>query len=897
MSDIPNPLIFGLTPGKAKISRDERTSMNNETSSEDNKVPTKRVKISDGLATVPKIEPNETFAGTLKIFLEAEVAGDFQLTPWVGKIMKVVMGEKKLEAKKEEFTTEEDNTIISIFNVIWKRDEGEKEDPVDARTPGVIAAVWNEAKTKASEENPLIPTFLRRCSQARHLVENGTVLTCAAALLLELSSAIEDFCQLVRGMYRDKFDCCVIVENYETQLDILSDEFVADESDEMGSIFDWVNGPGKGVLNARANYALSIGGESGSGKTHAALHCINLLEGKRKGDGLEYLNIYIKLAGCLEYEIPVSCVRVYYGEDTDEGKAATHVIEKYNLRTARAVDNQMQDKATDENDLSTLRRLRVCLCFDFLCKEIQRITGCLSLWGSEKFKRVHIILDEAAVCPWVYRSVNQIYKDEMYIPSLFSQKTGFGEYFAVICCSTANETLFENLLSTQGLFYPVIMCPCDAVYTKILSSEKRMSEPVKKMVDLFLRNDFFWKLVENRRCGVFAAKLIRESVVHMIPESLSIEDQSEEVPTFFSQEDMESITSIAGFIVCVVVAKYKMSNGGKNFNTKKMRQLAATTIRTLLCCPKESLRTFSLIKDPDVIQTGMLGVTTTPVKAGSIEKEILISVSAAQLVMAATNYGGRSLLTMNASGGSFEVFSAALFSLYLDGYSRSYYETGKYEESTISAFLQSVSATTLVRSTAMVNHKNVRPVMFAKHQIAGGGYFETALSELESLVGQSKESAFVIVNCRGANYADLMAKSGDVLYLLQCKASREKPTLKAKDELLKMGFSVVVPNPPEEGRSKSSENAETPNDSSRQTSVEIKQPSSAAMNTTESLLALLGCKTAVPVFVCTEPKTERVKTNLKSAVQTHHAKGFGWDGPAALLFVGRSIEQSTIISI
>ncbi|EPY20644.1 hypothetical protein AGDE_14536 [Angomonas deanei] len=626
-----------LSSAAGKISRDARTSKNDETSSEDDQCPAKRAKASDGLATVPKIEPNETFAGTLKSFLEADVAGDFKLTPWVEKIMTVAVDRKKLEAKMKVFPDEEKKTIMSIFNKIWKRGEAPDKDDVRVLSPGEFAAVWNGARADnkdTPDAHPLIPTFLKRCLPGKPLVGNGTVLTCATALLLELSSVIDDFCQLVQRMYRRKFDCCVIVENYETQLDILSDEFVADCSEEMKSIFRWVNGTGEGIHKSRVNYALSIGGESGSGKTHAALHCINLLKEKRKDDGLEYLNIYIKLAGSLEYTLPDGCIKVYYGEDTNEGKAARRVVEKYKLKTAKAVDNQMQDKATDENDLSTLRSLRVCLCFDFLCKEIQRITGCSSLWGSKKFKRVHIILDEAAVCPWVYRSVNQVYKDAMYIPALFSQKTAFGEYFAVICCSTANETLFENLLSTQGIFYPVIMCPCDAVYTKMLDSGVGMSETVKKMVGLFKRNAFFWKLVENRRCGVFAAKLIRETVVHMIPESLSIEtnleDQSEEVPTFFSEADMESITSIAGFIVCVVVAQYKMSNGGKNFNTQKMRQLAATTIRTLLCCPQESLPTFSLIKDPDVIQTGMLGVITTPVKVGSNDKELLISVSAAQ---------------------------------------------------------------------------------------------------------------------------------------------------------------------------------------------------------------------------------------------------------------------------
>ncbi|CAD2218673.1 hypothetical protein AGDE_16037 [Angomonas deanei] len=443
------------------------------------------------------------------------------------------------------------------------------------------------------------------------------------------------------------------------------------------------------------------------------------------------------------------------------------------------------------------------------------------------------------------------------------------------------------MLSTQGSFFPVMMHPCREVYDEMVKSIEHYGER-KRLLAEFLKNTHFEQLVQNRRCGVFAAEAVIGAISYTnlgkYPVELADEDLPDKEELLLSETDKEGVYSIAGFIVCVVVAQYKMSNGGKNFNTQKMRRLAATTIRTLLCCPRESLRTFSLIKDPDVIQTGMLGVITTPVKVGSNDKKLLISVSAAQLVMAATNYGGRSLLTMNASGGSFEVFSAALFSLYLDGYSRSYYEAGKYEESTISAFLQSVSATTLVSSTVKVIHTNVAPVMFAKHQIAGGGYLKTASSELKRLVEQSAESAFVIVNCKGANYADLMAKSGDVLYLLQCKASRVNPTVKTSDELLKMGFSVVVQESP--GKTKTQ----------KKTPIETK-PTSDAVNTTKSLLSALGCTTAVPVFVCTEPKSHPVKEKLKSAVQIHHAKGFGWDGPAALLYFGRSIEQTTIISV
>ncbi|CAD2216472.1 hypothetical protein AGDE_16316 [Angomonas deanei] len=247
---------------------------------------------------------------------------------------------------------------------------------------------------------------------------------------------------------------------------------------------------------------------------------------------------------------------------------------KYNLNTATDVDNQMQNEATEENDISTLKDLRANLCFDFLCKKIQDITGCSSLWGNNTFKRVHIILDEAASCPWIYRSVNQVYHETFYMPALFSKKTEFGEHFSIICCSTTSEALFKERLSNQDAFHPVIMGPCDKVYENLLNSGKTMFETNKKMASLFKRNNCFRGLIQNRRCGVLAATLIFETVAYMIPESLPVEadfgDRSNEVSTFFSDGNMKSVYFMADFISCGVATPYRKSNGSNDKPIEKL---------------------------------------------------------------------------------------------------------------------------------------------------------------------------------------------------------------------------------------------------------------------------------------------------------------------------------------
>ncbi|CAD2214079.1 hypothetical protein AGDE_14854 [Angomonas deanei] len=669
---------------------------------------TKRVKITPDVPTDvtnaeqnaspvtedPNVELHETFAGTLKSFLEAVVAGDFKLTPWVDNLMNTVKEKEELVAKKKEFTTEEKNTIRSIFNVIWKRDEAEKEDPVEARTPGVIAAVWNEAKTNASEENPLIPTFLKRCLQRKRLAENGTVLTCAAALLLDLSCTIDDccFCEYVRKNCKKEvatpFGSCLITED-EAELRQLScfGDYVFDESREIIDIKNWARGEWE-----RSTHTLSIGGESGSGKTRAALQCANFYRGKHtelKQD--DVLTVYIKVSaeGTKHWNEHVEekdeetkkgakIMRVMYEQNDAECKSR-HVT----YQSTAFLEECIKNSATDG---VALRKLRAAQCHDWVCSVINQIVRCPSgMKSKNKFKAAFIVLDEIGSCPWIYKAVNGVSTDREYISKCFRGDTSFAEEVRFVCATTASESLFRDMCSTPGTFYAITMKPWLNLYEKLLLNLIEINN-FSAVLKHLQKNIFFDKLVQNRRCCVLAVKNIRTLMSTVNPASSTAaamnarfkalkgenKEEMSEVKrrqTLFNPLDEESAYAVAGFPVGVVAAEFKTLNGTAGLNAAEAQTIVAKGIRAFLCCEgKELENVFSgFPKNP--LEHGLLDCRTEPQKDGT--RRVTISVSASQQVMAATAYSGGAIFTCSVSSGAFETFSTSLLSTYLSGYSNS----------------------------------------------------------------------------------------------------------------------------------------------------------------------------------------------------------------------------------
>ncbi|EPY19876.1 hypothetical protein AGDE_14990 [Angomonas deanei] len=61
------------------------------------------------------------------------------------------------------------------------------------------------------------------------------------------------------------------------------------------------------------------------------------------------------------------------------------------------------------------------------------------------------------------------------------------------------------------------------------------------------------------------------------------------------------------------------------------------------------------------------------------------------------------------------------------------------------------------------------------------------------------------------------------------------------------------------------------------------------------LMRSLGCTIAVPVFMCTDSGTDEAKRDLIRDVGNCSVYSFGWNDPAALIFVGGGIERTVEI--
>ncbi|CAD2222383.1 hypothetical protein ADEAN_000992700 [Angomonas deanei] len=272
--------------------------------------------------------------------------------------------------------------------------------------------------SKDSDGRFLVSEFLRGFLCNIQTVDpKNNALLCCAALLLDLSCVIHDFAEHLRATcLKEIFGCCVIT-NAPDQLDTLSGNFVHDGSDEMDRISSWLNGKADGN---RVEYTLSIGGESGSGKTRAALQCAKRLEGRREygSDDSDYLTVYIKLSKEDDETLKDKNVASYFLKGGDR-EAAVDYIETHDLRSAKDVDELIRhsDKTYGEDYILTAIRAR--LCFDFVRRKIYEITGYSIFHAERKFKQVFFVFDEAAACPWVYRSVNQVMGGCHTLPEYF----------------------------------------------------------------------------------------------------------------------------------------------------------------------------------------------------------------------------------------------------------------------------------------------------------------------------------------------------------------------------------------------------------------------------------------------------------------------------------------------
>ncbi|CAD2218323.1 hypothetical protein, conserved [Angomonas deanei] len=859
---------------------------------------------------------NETFLETLDRLGEADVNRAFALPRWAKSLLKTVKAKDELVTKKEEFTGEDKEIIKRIFGVIQKFLEISEGSPVFGLRPEQYTGAWNTAKKQHAENksgNPLIPTFLLNVLYATPKDPTNRILTCAAVFLLELSCQMDDFCQHVRRTCIKKYGSCLITNN-KPELKWLSGKFIVEKCDEIDSIRGWAGGK-----LTRTEVTLSIGGESGSGKTRAALQCVRFYrksktpQERRTLSADHFLIVYLKVNG--------ESNKHWNNAVAEKHEDAMKTMERLwvegwrgsydTYKTAEFLEICMR-KVT-ESEKHALRSLRAALCHHWICRRIAEGTQFKSSFESKNpFKVAFIVLDEVAACPWLYKAVNGVSTDGEYVPAYFSGTTGFARKYRFICVSTASDSIFRDMRSTPGAFEPVTMKPSPMLYEGLMT--KTFGKSPLSVFAALPKNDCFAKLVLNRRCAVMAVEVMEALTFNVKPVLSAADDMNNSHLNWtehdlFSLTDAEGAYALAGFLVCLVAAKYKYMNAAQNLDHDEAKAIVAKGIRAVLCCKEKRLGDVFSGFPVNPLKLGLFHTTFLPLEDG--RQEVTISFSAAQQVMAATAYGSGALFTTNITGGAFEVFSASIFSLYLSGYSTDCFgKTIKVAtRASLSAFIHSVSATKVGdKYENILKHSSVSGILFASHSIATGECepLDSYLNVLaEFLGGEDNGQAFVLVNSRSSPYADLIAKSGDILFLIHCEECADTTT----SDLATMGFSSsdnsAVDTFVESLDMKGSNLEEQLGDfmvkgTQRVTGNRTTMDSLRLLRgklLTRLLMKALACNVAVPVLMCREPKDDPKKREWRETVQNCRVQSFGWSDPAALLFVGGSIERSTIISV
>ncbi|CAD2219416.1 hypothetical protein AGDE_16532 [Angomonas deanei] len=389
----------------------------------------------------------------------------------------------------------------------------------------------------------------------------------------------------------------------------------------------------------------------------------------------------------------------------------------------------------------------------------------------------------------------------------------------------------------------------------------------------------------------------------------------EEEQALCNLSDEESVYAAAGFLVCFVSSQY---NEGKGLNPNEAKEMVAKGIRAFLCCEDNDLEMVFSGFPRDPLQLGLF--TRSKTQWQRDRQTVEISVSAAQQVMAASGYGSQGLSMTTITDNPFGVFSAAVFSLFMSGYSTNCFkrEDGKTivlsSDAKLSTFLNSVSATKVEGTyTNLLNHKSVREILFTPHQTTESGSLGSYWSALAESLGKDHEQALVLVNGRKAPYVDLIAKSGDILFLIHCEGDTGATKMNVSAALEKMGFSSS--DNPEVDAFVQSLDMSGPNlvqqvehFASKRSQRKRKRSTTASGTVAGSLPLLrgklltrllmkeLGCSIAVPVLMFTEPHCADTKEKWIKQVEKLSFQSFGWNGPAALVLVGGSIERSAIIS-
>ncbi|EPY15181.1 hypothetical protein STCU_12279 [Strigomonas culicis] len=399
----------------------------------------------------------------------------------------------------------------------------------------------------------------------------------------------------------------------------------------------------------KANYALVIGGESGSGKTHLAIYAAKI--GLRKPmDERKTLIFFMKLTS-----------------ETDSLKLLEKSIRDH-LSDLEGNKELTNDERTAQRKVVRNKAVAKYLC-KLMCERCGLSTeskGVLidNFFEDKPFEHFHrtvLIVDEVITSKCIIEAVTTSLEGGFIkVMNETNIRKFFGDLY-IVCCSTGSKDSIARSGSCPDNYDSIQMTPSLTLLKDLLEDQGLYKQ--------FCDNSFT-DLSENRRCAVEAYETILEL---NLKDCFGTSKETEKVPcNILRRQPPEVISnSIAGYVAMRTAAKYAGLNGLNNLTNEKRMHLVARVIRTFLEMPswRAAHLPFQDIEESnDPVGKGIVSVheyvENNPDETQS--EVIAYTFSHAQLVLACCFYGTIAI-PMNSSD-TFEALSATIFALYLSAF-------------------------------------------------------------------------------------------------------------------------------------------------------------------------------------------------------------------------------------
>ncbi|CAD2217009.1 hypothetical protein, conserved [Angomonas deanei] len=850
-------------------------------------------------------DENERFDGTLARLGKADAMCHFVLPKWVEELINLVDTKVEVKGKEGDFTDVEKEQIAAILDVvqehavIYDRKKCGKESPSHYSYAWCMSDFWGSAYGRRR-----MASFLRRLLNLESVDPNNNFLVCAGAMLLYVSCVIGDFGEHLRKNYHIISYKSLFVTNENPE----RKQYTYESGDDIDGIWKWSQGEA-----TKSDRTLLVSGEVGSGKTAAVLKHATFERDQiygLKDEDTNYVRVHLTFdeRHNAHWNTDLEHIHRYAVSILEQQWRSAGGNCSTTYKSAAFLESCIQ--SCTEIQRRPLERFRSALGHDLLCYLVQQSSNFLSkLTTKPLFEQVLFILDDVGSCPWLYRAVGGVTTDKDHISHRFTGDTSFGKSYRFICVCAAGESVLSDMLNAPDSFYFITMKPSSFIFKEAMTWGVYAKK--SKAYGCLLENIFFSQLIQNRRCATVLLQEMLGIVDLVLPlnweaKTMGLCGADEDNGAILTSSDKKNVHTISGILVGIVCDKYKAESRTEHLGPEAVRETVAKGIRAFLCCREDQAEKVFSGFPYSPLDLGLFDTTLSWAKDGT--RRVTISVSAAQQVMAMAAYGGRLSFITGIRSCFFESFSACLFTLHLDGYStrciagENNHRIKILSDTKLSTFARSVSATNITGSyEALLQHTSAGNVLFAARSWEEDDLMYFFESTLQRVLCLRSQEAFVTVNDPSFPYAEVIAKSGDILFVIRCKENVDTKTANAGDELNTMGFSndcdASMDHFVEALDLRGGDVSERLGGFMAK-HTEKKGKSPEAWSTlhgkllTRLLIKASGCSVAVPVLMCGEPRSAERKTEWVKSVQSCPVQCFGWNDPAFLLFVGGSIERS-----